>query len=66
MSDRRRGGKSPAPRVSFSSDYVGCKKCGYRWTYKNKQSCYSCGQALRPSFSPAPKPRGVWASGSRG
>ncbi|CAK0908505.1 unnamed protein product [Prorocentrum cordatum] len=67
MSDRRRGGgKSPAPRVSFSSDYVGCKKCGYRWTYKTKQSCYSCGQALRPSYSPAPKPRGVWASGSGG
>ncbi|CAK0891046.1 unnamed protein product [Prorocentrum cordatum] len=52
--------------ISFSADYVGCKKCGYRWTYKTKQSCYSCGQALRPSYSPAPKPRGVWASGSRG
>ncbi|CAK0879432.1 unnamed protein product, partial [Prorocentrum cordatum] len=44
-----------------------CMKRGYQWSYKKRQSCFSCGHALRPAPSPPPPPpRGVWSRDRRG
>ncbi|CAK0877746.1 unnamed protein product [Prorocentrum cordatum] len=47
--------------------YLSCSSCRYRWNWKSREHCFSCGNALVPSPPPPwRQAKGVWSPGGEG